>query len=515
MSMPKYQPQKLKLRLFTCCFIAIVCLLAAFPPTSAAGNEAEVIYVDQTASGGDDGKSWGNAFKDLKDALDKAKNNPGDTYEIWVAAGTYKPTDDNDRTKSFVLSNGIALYGGFSGTETAREQRKPAENHTILSGAIDDGQNSYHVVYADGAGKTAVLDGFTITDGNANDDDTNKDGGGMYINGGNPTVTNCNFLGNYAIHAGGGIYINTGAPTVTNCNFSVNAATSGGGVYIISGLPTFTNCTFSRNNANNVGGGMYIKGASPKLTNCDFSGNSAYARGGGMYMHDNSSPTLTNCTFSWSCAWYGGGMYITNNSSPTLTNCTFLRNASSENGGGMYIENSSPALMNCTFSVNTATTNDGDGMYIQSGNPTVINTIFWGEYDTARQVEKDGGTLTISYSVVDTVFFSGEGNTDADPKLGPLADNGGPTKTCALLEGSSAIDSGTASGAPKSDQRGVPRPQGAGVDIGAYERAPEQPDSPEGSGGGCSAGPASPWTLALLAPLAPLARRRRPGRRGR
>jgi len=57
----------------------------------------------------------------------------------------------------------------------------------------------------------------------------------------------------------------------------------------------------------------------------------------------------------------------------------------------------------------------------------------------------------------------------ANPKLGPLADNGGPTMTMALLAGSPAIDSGAAAGAPATDQRGVPRPQGSRVDMGAYE----------------------------------------------
>ncbi|MGI6253255.1 MAG: choice-of-anchor Q domain-containing protein [Aminivibrio sp.] len=61
---------------------------------------------------------------------------------------------------------------------------------------------------------------------------------------------------------------------------------------------------------------------------------------------------------------------------------------------------------------------------------------------------------------------------DADPKLGPLADNGGPTQTCAPGKGSSAIDAGTAEGAPPTDQRGVKRPQGGGIDIGAVEISP-------------------------------------------
>ncbi|MGI6253857.1 MAG: right-handed parallel beta-helix repeat-containing protein [Aminivibrio sp.] len=555
MSAPKDQPPNLKLRFFISCFIAIVCLLAAFPPTLAAGDEPVVIYVKHDASGNNNGTSWGDAYNDLQDALEAAS---GKRTEIRVAEGTYKPANSS----CFDLLSNVALYGGFKGAEVQRSDRDYVTNVTTLNGS------GKTVVLADGMNETSVLDGFTITGGNA----SMGSGGGMHINGGNPTVTNCTFSENDAINGGGGMYINTGTPTVTNCTFSGNTATSGGGVYIISGLPTFTNCTFSANEANG-GGGMYIKDGSPTLTNCTFQGNNTnMGSGGGMYVN-GGYPMLTNCIFSGNNAFYGGGMY-TNGGSSTLTNCTFSKNMGkrgggmfimggsptvtsctfeenaaglgggmligiaslemtnctfwknevTEDGGGMYIQeaNSNPTLTNCTFSKNTAT--NGNGMFIvaDNKNSTVTNTIFWGTDSAAGQVVDLSTNLTITCSVTD---LSGQGNTNADPELGPLADNGGPTKTHALSEGSSAIDSGTSTGAPDTDQRGVPRPQGVGVDMGAYERVPEQPDSPEvdpgpdspegSGGGGCLAGPASPWTLALLAPLASLALRKRPGRRGR
>ena len=465
-------------RVLCSCFIMLALLAAS------SASEGAIFRVTPGGAGNKSGDSWANAMSEVEFRKALEDKTPG---EYWVAEGEYTPHDSNP-DKSFVLKKNIALYGGFAGDETQLDERDWEANVTILSGAIGGGLRSKCVVLAKDAGATAILDGFTITAGKAS-----AAGGGMLIENGSPTVTNCTFSGNVANNRGGGMYILKGSPTLTNCTFSGNEDKwYGGGMFIEDGSPTLTNCTFSENKAND-GGGMLILLGNPTLTNCTFSGNVA------------------------SGVSYGGGMSIIK-SSPTLTNCTFSGNKANECGGGMYIENSSPTLTNCTFSENEAN-QYGGGMAIRySSNPTVTNTIFWGAGSAAEQVfVESGSTLTITYSVVDTDVFPGEGNTKADPKLGPLASNGGPTWTCALLEGSSAIDSGTDTGAPSTDQRGVSRPQGLGYDIGAYEKeeAPVPPKPGSSGGGGCAAGPFSPWVLALLAPLAPIALRKRPGRRGR
>ena len=455
------------------CFIMLALLVV-----SSASEGA--IHVTVAGAGNKSGDSWANAM----DVVGfRAALEAGIEGEYWVAEGTYTP-DDADPVKSFVLKNNIALYGGFAGDETKREERDCETNVTTLSGAIG-GLHSNNVVRATGVNSTAILDGFTITGGEATGGDF---GGGMLISAGSPTVANCVFLENKANEYGGGMYILNGSATVMNC-------------------------TFLENEANQYGGGMYLDRANPKVSNCTFSGNKANKNGGGMFIIFGN-PTLTNCTFSGNEAkQYGGGMAIEYGST-TLTNCTFSGNLANTSGGGMYIEEGNPTLTNCTFSGNGAN-QYGGGMYITDiSNLTLTNTIFWGASSATGQVIMEpGGTLTITYSVVDTGVFPGEGNTKADPKLGPLADNGGPTQTCALLEGSSAIDSGTDTGAPSTDQRGVSRPQGLGYDIGAYEKeeAPVPPKPGSSGGGGCAAGPFSPWVLALLAPLAPIALRKRPG----
>lgn len=393
-------------------FVFCLSFLVAFSvfPTSA---ESSTLYVKAGASGRGDGTSWENAYDDLQVALDKALH--GD--QIWVAKGVYRP-HLKDREISFVMRDGVALYGGFSGVEVERFQRDPAANVTVLSG-LDVGSGSYHVVLAKNVDATAILDGFTVTGGNANGRGSNSNGGGMYNENASPTVQNCFFLDNG-----------------------------------------------TRSSGHGYGGGMYNENSNPTVINCTFSGNTArgggHGYGGGMYNY-KSNPTVVNCTFSGNRA-VGGAL-------------DGYRGA----GGGIYNENSSPVVTNCTFYDNTVSgplLKPAEGMHSKNGsNPIVTNCIFWGSRGTVGQfdAEKDCSAV-VTYSIVD---WSGVGNSIADPKLGFLWHNGGATMTHPLLYDSSARNSGLPVGVytiagrtvtvPDRDQRGVSRPMGDGVDIGSYE----------------------------------------------
>ena len=185
---------------------------------------------------------------------------PGWGRNIWVAQGVYYPGSPINRTATFQLVKGVALYGGFAGAETTREQRDWSARQTMLSGDIDhndvtaggvvtdtariSGSNAYHVVSSAGVTTTAVLDGFTITGGNANGSDfLHRQGGGMYNDGSSPTLSNVTFSGNRASYNGGGM---------SNYNYS---------------NPTLSNVTFSGNSASYNGGGMFNNVSSPTLSN--------------------------------------------------------------------------------------------------------------------------------------------------------------------------------------------------------------------------------------------------------
>jgi len=329
-----------------------------YPPfVSAAVN---IIYVDVNAMGGlRDGSSWSNAYNSLQDGLDFAAY--GD--EIWVAKGTYKPIGWPNggaapREKHFSLKTGVGVYGGFEGIETQRDGRDWENNMTILSGDIGIEENNsdncfhvfYHVTFLD---NSAVLDGFTITAGNADISiDPTGCGGGMYNLASSPTLANCSFYGNHAGLYGGGVYNAGSTPILTNCSFLNNSAELyGGGMYNLALPPTLSNCSFYDNFAVRYGGGMCNEKSSPKLVNCGFSGNFADENGGGMCNWFSSSPTLTNCSFSCNSAEsYGGGIWNFESSSPTLTNCILWSDSADDSGNEIYNEiNSFPIVRYCNI----------------------------------------------------------------------------------------------------------------------------------------------------------------------
>ncbi|MCA9951437.1 MAG: hypothetical protein KDE48_17430, partial [Anaerolineales bacterium] len=272
------------------------------------------LFVNHSAAGDDSGNDWANAQPSLTAALNNATH--CDIDEIWVAAGTYFP--GSNRTDSFNLVADVGVYGGFAGNETDRDARDWATNPTILSGDIgtpdDNSDNSYHVVYAEGAAgtvitSTTILDGFTITKGHANGQPENNQGGGLYCNGigsGNecsPSLSNLIFQENTASFWGGGIY-NRGdsgvsSPSLTNISFFDNTADRGAAIYNYG--------------ANGV--------SSPSLTNVSFSGNSA-DRGGAVYSYGyngDSSPNLVNTVLWGDNASIGSEIY-NDSATPIISN---------------------------------------------------------------------------------------------------------------------------------------------------------------------------------------------------
>ncbi len=450
-----------------------------------------ILYVDTAAGGLNNGDDWSNALTNFQDALTEARSggciSPVIT-EIHVAQGDYKP--GTGRADTFQLINGITIYGGFP---TGGGVRDWAANITTLSGDIgvigNDSDNSFHVVTGNGTDNTAVLDGFTITKGNANDTAAPDDkGGGMYSTG-SPVITNCVFSSNKSGREGAGLY-NTGNPSISNCKFNDNATSNfadgyGGGIYN-EGSPVIDNCTFTNNFAKRNGGGTASFTGNPVITNCLFTNNTGDNVGGGIH-NGSGLLTLSGCIFTGNSAnQEGGAMFV--GGTLAISHCTITGNSGAQNGGGITFSGNG-TITHSTIVSNTADSDSngsgiGGGIRV-GGSLTIKNCIVANNKKGILPPTDDdisnAGTISSDYNIVE--FFAGytPGANDqpavpgniTNLNLGPLQDNGGLTQTMALLDGSAAIDTGDPlfTTPPDFDQRGTgfSRLINCVVDIGAYE----------------------------------------------
>ena len=254
---------------------------AKYPPTIYAKN----------GGGNSIGTSWANAGN-LADVLNNLNNIKNDGYwdedyplTLWVAKGYHIPKyqygGGNTRDRTFLLVKNVQLYGGFNGDETKIDFRKTGQNETVLNGE----KTVAHVVVSAGAVGSALLDGFTIWNGNAdygvgmdlNGEGINhRYGGGMYIDNSSPIVRNSVFKDNYSKERGGGVYIENKAK------------------------PVFQNVVFMQNTAgsNGDGGAIYVNDDNTKLSlyNCSITKNSA-SDGGAIRFDDDAEVVFYNSIF--------------------------------------------------------------------------------------------------------------------------------------------------------------------------------------------------------------------------
>ena len=485
-----------------------------------------VVYVDASAPAGGNGESWATAHQELSDAFADLRYSD----EIWIAEGTYRPSSE----LGFLIdTDAVELYGGFppgggDGTFAARNP-DPATNNTVLSGDIDldgdtswpDADNAIHVATISSHLTDCVLDGFTISGGNADGSANESRGGGILIrNGSSPTLRNLLFEQNHSVFDGGAIMVETGGTArpsfqdvlfqnnscanrggaiynwnrscdFVNVSFLNNSATNqGGAVYNDDSLSTFTDCWFQQNSTAS-GGGIYNDSSSPSIVNCTFQNNSGPLGGGGIY-NSSSAPTITSCIIEDNNSSAGAGVYNTS-SAPLLTNCLFQNNSASVVGGAMYNQSSSaPTIINCTFQENEANGEGGGVLFnITSSSPTLINCILWNN-------RLDGDSNVPGASVVNRtptsaptyrhcLIANSGGSSSWNPVLG--IDNGNNidadplfiSATDARLQvGSPAQNAGDSSATSQlQDLDNNPRIAPFGIDLGAYElqalAAPEFP----------------------------------------
>ena len=287
-------------------------------------------------------------------------------------------------------------------------------------------------------------------------------------------LVRCTITGNYGNSGGAGgsnWYIVGGAG---------GSGSSGAGIYA-GGSLALTDCTVSRNTCGNggAGGALWPGGTGSGRA---AGGGGAGGFGGGIFAVGDLS--LTNCTVSDNACRYGGHGGYGPGGGGAFGACG--------NGGGIYRSSGANVafLVSCSIVGNHAGVPNPDGQVGGDGTgggvwapyfPPLpfrcLNTIIALNSGVAPDV---CGTFTSQgYNLIAVTNGSsgfpgpgdrvGSSGAPLDPRIGPLADNGGPTFTRALLPGSPAIEAGTAIGVPPTDQRGVPRPQGPSVDIGAFE----------------------------------------------
>jgi len=331
--------------------------------------------------------------------------------------------------------------------------------------------------------KDVTIDGSALTDRVSVD--ANNLGRVMQVyNGVTASLESLRLINGNSSDFGGGIH-NAGTLTVNNAILSNNQSTQGGaGIFNTGGTLLVTNSSLENNHAtNNVGGAISnAAGGSVEVVNSTLSGNQGLS-GGGIDNPNGTTITITGSTLTGNQATdttSGSGGGLNNSGTMTVVNCTLIGNTSRKPGGGIFNMGGTLTLYNSTLSGNVVVdpvdTFDDYGHDLANEWSSTLhyaNTII--ANSSGENACFNNGTISTNSNNLVTGWDWGCGvSLNDDPLLAPLADNGGPTQTMALQEGSPAIDAGddTICGGTLVggvDQRGVTRPQGSHCDIGAFE----------------------------------------------
>lgn len=348
----------------------------------ASSSPAQTIWhVDASAAPGGDGLTWATAMDSLQSAIDVAI--PAD--RIWVAAGTYLPTNlsnpPDPRSATFSIASHLKLFGGFDGTETILSERDPALfDDTILSGDIgipgDASDNAYGVVSLPSfaAPGIARIDGFRITGGNAVENGGAVRAGITTLPAYNPRVT------------------------LLNCTLNDNSANKGGAIAVENfGVVRLVRCVVERNTAASQGGAVYSKAGGLLAVNTRFLENKSGNQGGALWADSGTNGLIeyANCVFIANKARLGGVAYLKGGSNmsgvASWYNCTFVENEASEIGGVVYAITGTPV----------------------PASVDIYNSILWNNYASSNP-SIFGTGLDVRFSDVEGTY-PGVGNVAVDP----------------------------------------------------------------------------------------------------
>ncbi|MHC4743970.1 MAG: right-handed parallel beta-helix repeat-containing protein, partial [Planctomycetota bacterium] len=471
--------------------------------SEADDDMPRIVYVDGDAGGAQTGRNWADAFTDLTEALAAVAQTP-EVEEVRVAQGRYVPSGPTPAAATFLIPADVAVRGGYAGFGAADpDVRDVAACETVLSGDVGENDvdigelddplrhpsrsdNCHHVVKAVAGESTIMLDGFTISGGNAHWG-SSESGGGMVVSGGRVVVARCKFESNSAVYGGAMVSTRSSSIEIANSVFRGNWSYSQGGAILSGGKAFLTDCAFDDNVS--FYGGAICSDGSTEAKRCVFTGNFAGWFGGSIKCWLSGPLVLSDCVFAGNTAGRGGGVF--GFKTPfDISNCLFSDNLArgvqdrEGFGGGIYTDSylsTAPVeITECTIVGNRAAGEVGGGIYTTGGE--ILNCILRG--NRSSQSLGESGQLRmphsakVNYSCVEgwTGSLGGAGNFDADPAFADpnggdyhLKSQGGRWDP---NEGRWTIDDVTSpcvdAGDPMSPVGAEAFPNGGIVNMGAY-----------------------------------------------
>jgi hypothetical protein len=355
------------------------------------------IYVNQNAYGVGDGANWTDAFRNLHDACEAASLFPADVpKEIWIAAGTYKPSGAGNSEEYLLLTANTSYIGGFAGYETAKSQRSIAANKVVVSGELGSGKYSNSLFGSFNGSAASTVNGhlsfenieFTSARAVGSGDRANGGAINARLAGGyEMSVRNCSF-NDLRANNGGTIYVNGGELVISAVDFeNITAVDSGAyGANLsrveIDGikLRTISNTGFYFSDCL---GDIEINNAELR----DISGDGIYIQGGG------GSREFSNITGNGISGTYG--LYVSGGGGVTLTNSNF------DTCGQVCVSSgSSPVRIT---GVEIKNVSGSDGLYASGGNTVIENTAVRNVTNGTGMNIVNNGSVRISGSTINGV----------------------------------------------------------------------------------------------------------------
>ena len=493
--------------------------------TITGGNSSD----NPDNSGGAIQKYYGDADLTITDVVltGNFADNDGGAVSLYATDGTVTIRDS-------VISNNVAADDGGALSANGDGALVLTLNNVEITGntAVSDGgglylyEGSFTIVNSTIDGNTTDGDGggihfyggsLTLNNVEITGNDAAENGGGLYSNDGSLTIVDSTISGNSALYDGGGIYFEDGTLTIVESTISGNTAGDGdgGGIRIQDGSLTIVESTISGTTAgdggsgglgNGGGGGLWLDDIDGTISDTTISGNTAGDGGGGIYLYETLM-TISNSTLSGNSAAWGGALYIKTDDLDDYGSATFIENSTisgnhATQDGGAIFTGMDEEIVSLEIVQSTITDNSTDGLGENVGGivlqdyveATMTGSIVAGNlgndiglYDTSLpSVNASNSVLGVIQSGVTLIDGGGTQVGVTDPMLGLLANNGGVTKTHALLAGSPAIDAGPnpvpVFDGNEFDQRGIgfARIVFGVADVGAFEvQEPEPEPTPE------------------------------------